>query len=285
MKKAQAKKFIGIAILIVMAGLVILAVFFGRAGLITDGIAQVPVFINTIIGKIQERSPAANSVYFISELVGNYNFAKDQTTHTPCFIKLENANNRMVNGYVSLVRDLDEVTIQLRPENYQEGDADETDLHPEHVVKGSICLIYGESAEQLVDELNRNIFQQIGNLAGSISGTILNSAANIGKSFARLFGSDVQYNSWIYTYRPDLDLDKEPLDLDELDILIGRNGLEQIVINGDPYKISNYMVYGYNEICFIALPLNPNQRRGAPCEIIDNAASDRCFRSLRGYTC
>lgn len=250
-------------LLLVIGGLVVVMVFFvmyGGSGLITEGFSQIPSFINETMDQISRRSPSANSAYFISELYNAFSFSKEtSSTDKNCFFRLDSGKRRMVNGYISLEEVGNEIEFYLNPQNPEDlnGD-DENDEEYEiqkHRHEGDLCLIYGGIADELQEELNKhNVWRRSANKA-------LNWLPYV---------NDLGY----------IELERDYYSIDELNILIGSDGIEEITIEGNPFKISEYMVYVDGEVCFI--PLSSLRQNIDDCGFQNDGAMNLACNNLFG---
>lgn len=252
MKKGFVLKFIPLAIIILLVGIIVLLIFLGKDGHLTGVVNKFPEFFNQVLGEIERRSPIANSAYFFASLNSAYTFAIERNSDEICFFELDNANSRMTEGYVNIVKRGDDLLLSLKTVN----DEDESNL-PQVVVKGNLCVIHGQIANELHHQINRQNWgrrnaNRIASFfsSGTVGGLTLNSA---------------------------------PLNVQNINISIGSNGADQITYGvGEAKKFSNFMIYINGDMCFIPVSLHQYNE----CKFMsDGSISSDCLVRMKRFSC
>jgi hypothetical protein len=249
MKKGFVLKFVPLVLIIILVGIVILLVFLGNDGHLTNIASKVPEFLNTVLGEIEKRSPASNSIYYFSNIVGVYTYAKDSTIDYSCFYLLDNSDRRMEEGYVNINQSGDKVSVSLKT-----NEINEETLSPMEI-EGKACIVSGALANEITRELNRQ-----------------NNARVYSNRFLRFFSnSDVGR----------LDFNSNPFYVN-YNISISSKGADQIRFNEHGYDVSEYLLYKNNEICFIPISRDTTNR----CEVRrDGTISSACISKMRKFKC
>jgi uncharacterized membrane protein len=220
MKKGFALSFITMILIVVLVGIIILFVFLGKEGHLTNIVSKIPELFNQVLGEIEKRSPLSNSMLFLSNINSAYTFAKSSTYDEVCFFELSDAQRRMIQGYVSLEQKNNEIEISLKSSNNSEP----SKLKSE----GKICIVEGNIVEELSIELDKrdNWLKRRGmNLQNKFT---LNNQTTMVNSLNITIGQD--------------GADNPRWDPNQL-------GAE----------LSNYMMYWNGEICFIPISKNINK--------------------------
>jgi hypothetical protein len=250
MKKGFVLKLVPIVLILVIVGIVILISFLGKDGHLTKVVANIPKFINEMLGEYEKRSPAANSAYFLSDMINSYKTAYDNRLNYHCFFKYENHGRSMEEGYVSITKlNENELEMYLKTEENQ-------DYNP-FIVNGKLCVISGNSAYELSEELNsQHWFKRNGN------------------NFLRWIGLQG-------TNKGRLRVNLNPTYVDILNVSIGRKGAYQLWFNDIGYNFAEYGIIMNQQICLIPI----NRRTHNECTILDNILSNECTNRMRHFTC
>ena len=258
MKKAQAKKFMLLAILLIVFGLIVLVSFLGGSGLLFGAFKQVPELLNDTFSSMQGR-PTSNTAYLINSIQSSYIYANQNTIPNVCFYEVSEFNSRLLKGYVSVEQKGDDVEIKFNLDPVELDDDEETEEEDNYLpvnIEGKLCVVKDNLASVIVSELNSRGW---GSTAWDDISTFFGSGFGIG---------DYEHNPFIIN---------SPLTLvSEVRLRTDRSGIENIKINEESYKVSSYMLYYNNNICFI-----PYTTYGGDCSVRNGLMNEACMNRIR----
>lgn len=258
MKKAQAKKTIVILIILIVFLVIMFMRFLVGSGLLFETFKKVPEFLNETYSSMQGR-PTSNTAYLINSIQGSYIYANQNTISNVCFYEVSEFNARLLKGYVSVDQKGDDVEIKfnLDPVELDDEETEEEDNYLPVNIEGKLCVVKDNLASVIVSELNSRGW---GSTAWDDISTFLGSLAGL---------RDYEHNPFIINSPPTL--------VSEVRLRTDRSGINNIKINEESYKVSSYMLYYNNNICFI-----PYTNYAGGCSVRNGLMNEACMNRIRG---